>query len=435
MQSIQFLKTTDPAKKTIGILAAFFQSRTDISLLVNALLKEHNVVIFCSPANEPYVRQIFGESVSIRVTRERSNSFFNYVWERIYLLLKKKPKSRVNYFLMEYFKASNLKTKAARKKAKRIIMLQRLLPSIVSYDTYISKLRPTGSTDISDIDKFITFTECPDDYMIARIYSSKLPMKVYVYSWDHACKQTRFPSWADYYVWNEEIKSDLSNLQGISPNKIHISGSTQFAYILQYKALSTRPTPTYPYVIFACSIGITDLISQEIEAAEMLASILQREKPDWKLIVRPYPHVADWSVYKNLERAGNVILDDSYKNADNIVNPGSYIEKYDLISNAHAVFHVGSTIGLEACFFKTPVYVLDVFQDNKQSLSMYHFVHQYQNDKYFNARFSQNVITDFNQLSKVLNSNLVVNGMEPNTIIPNEFPLRTIDDIATTFTC
>ena len=48
--------------------------------------------------------------------------------------------------------------------------------------------------------------------------------------------------------------------------------------------------------------------------------------------------------------------------------------------------HLGTTLGLEACFTNTPSFLVDfdafAADKNKAGLALWPFVHQYQNDKY-----------------------------------------------------
>jgi hypothetical protein len=61
----------------------------------------------------------------------------------------------------------------------------------------------------------------------------------------------------------------------------------------------------------------------------------------------------------------------------------SSFDKFRKLSSALLVLHSGSTIGLEACLLGVPSLLVDFGYGKKRSgLSVYGFIHQFQNEKY-----------------------------------------------------
>ena len=99
---------------------------------------------------------------------------------------------------------------------------------------------------------------------------------IYVYSWDHAFKHTRFSKKVEYFVWSEGIKDDLINIQQINPNKIHVTGSTQLGYLFNFKIDNTNNKYSKPYYYYGCGIGILSLVDKEISLIQKLSETISR---------------------------------------------------------------------------------------------------------------------------------------------------------------
>ena len=166
---------------------------------------------------------------------------------------------------MELFKVSNLPSLKSRRIGRLILAVQQLGIEWFSYDRLIRNLRYKGETPIGDIDEFIGFTEFPSDYLTARLLKESRPLKIYVYSWDHPCKHTRFSQYFSYKVWSDEIRQDLISLQRIPEENIKVCGSSQFSKLFDYlNSTGSRENPFgFPYIYYCCAIGITELIPQE----------------------------------------------------------------------------------------------------------------------------------------------------------------------------
>ena len=416
----------------IGVIASFFETRTDIFRMVDHWSKEHEIVLFILPKDKKLLEGIYKEHLAIRVISERKTGWMNFLSERLFLLAKRIPKSKTNYYLMELFKASNLPDPQQRKKALGIVTMQKRIPRYVSYNWLLKTLRPSRQTCMDDIDLFIGLTEPTDDYFYARLVQERKQLHMYVYSWDHACKQTRFFSAADYYVWNAGIREDMIELQHIRPERIKISGSSQFTFIYDYLQKAKPVVKDIPYIYFGCAIGIAGLIEKEVELIGKLAAALSTIHPNWRMVVRPYPNLKNWDYYAPLSRLSNVFMDDGFRNEDGSVKASKIEDKFSAIQNAMAFIHTGSTLGLEACYFDTPVLVADLYPDTEGDLSIYHFVHQYQNDKYFNHPYPDNMIRSVEQFKHILSNLQDPIYKKPNREIPQQFPLMSIESFSET---
>ncbi len=407
----------------IGFVISFFDFRNDLRKVIEVISLQHQVVIFTPQAFAATIKSVLPKGTELRIISERKPSFRNRLLESGFLLFKKLPASRNNYFLMEQFKISNLRTGLLRKaKAKLILNFQRLTPRIYSYDNYLSKLDYTAGTKIDDIDQFVFTTEILDDYLFARLLKSNHPLCVYVYSWDHPCKHTRFSRKIKYKVWNDSIRTDLIELQGIKAEHITIAGASQLGFLYNYSGQLSVSDQSENYIYFGCAIGVEDLVPSEIRIIKQLAHVLKETKPKWKLVVRPYPALNNWAPYNQLKSIENIRLDNQYRSENMSVSDTDIFEKYKTISSARAFFHLGTTLGLEACFTNTPVFIIDFKSKTKRSISIDHFVHQYQNEKYFLTPFKENIIPDVETCRQVLLSLDKKDYLRPNKQIPSLFP-------------
>jgi hypothetical protein len=306
------------------------------------------------------------------------------------------PKSAHNYYLMEMLKIHSIADAAKRRRAASTLTAAMRLPKFIRYDTFLSWLDYKAATPIDDIDQFICFTEISDHYFFSRLLAEGRKLKVYVYSWDHACKQVRFSERVEYLVWNEGIKQDLIELQQIPGPRIQVAGASQFAYVDQFYRLPPDKLKSFfafDYIYFGCAIGIPELAAEEIGIIRRLAEIMLQTKSHYKLVVRPYPIMGNWQLYQSLADLPNVVLDDQFRSADMSITEEHIIEKFIKIHFAGLFLHLGTTMGFEACFTGTPSAILDFdsFRTGK-ALSIYNFVHQYQNEKYLLLEGYDNVV-------------------------------------------
>lgn len=393
----------------IGLIVHFFDFRNDVRQWIDALSAEHEVVLFVRPEDLNTIQSAGNLSQEIRTIKEKKPGLWNKFWELAFRFLGRLPQSRQNYYLMEQFKISIINSDDKAKKASRLLNLAMALPRLLSYDDFINQLTYRSETDLSGIDQFVCFTELSDNFLVARLIKEGQPPVVYVYSWDHPCKHVRFSQRLHYLVWHQGLKEDVSQLQQINPGNIHVLGATQMGYIYrwqQQKDEMERPFP-FPYIYFGCAIGVPGLVESELEIVETVSSVLQKIIPEWKLVVRPYPVLRDWSRYEALAKLPNVVLDDGFraKKAESIAVQDEFIlQKFNTIHHAEAFFHLGTTLGVEACYTKAPSVLIDLaeFRNPSRILDLHHFIHQYQNDKYLNLKQYPNVVKNLAALEALL---------------------------------
>lgn len=380
----------------VGFVVHFFDFRNDVRKVIELVSQQHEVVLLVRRADVEIIRKHVGGSVEIRVVDEEKKTLRNRAAMQMMRFFGVLPKSTQNYYLMEMFKIYGNPNPAVRPAAVRALEVAMHLPKFVAYDTFLAWLDYKAATRIDDIDQFICFTEISDNFLLARLLDEGKKLAVYVYSWDHPCKQVRFSKRVRYMVWNEGIKKDMTELQGIPPAQVTVTGASQFAYVDNYQQLPAhRKTPffDFPYIYFGCSIGIPELAAKEIELIKQLGNWLQEIGSDLTLVVRPYPNFRHWEWYQALTALPNVVLDDRFRSADLAVSEDNIMEKFIKIEHARLFIHLGTTLGFEACFTDTPSIILDLksFKTGKP-LSIYNFVHQYQIEKYLLREGCPNIV-------------------------------------------
>jgi hypothetical protein len=418
---------------TIGFVVSFFDFRNDVRKMIQILSYENKVVVFYKPADEEKVVNYKMPKVEYRPILERNRRIRNVLAEQFFLYFKKLPKSRNNYFLMELFKISNLQNRHTKRKGKFILKMQYILPRLVHYDQLLNWLQPLCKTEIKDIDRFILFTEIADDYFLSRLIREKKDIVTYVYSWDHPCKHTRFSKQVKYLCWSEGIKNDIVELQGIDADRIKIKGASQFGYINEFltkKQVSFQRTYPFEYVYFGCAIGIKELVPNEIKVIRQLAEASFKIDTDLKFVIRPYPNLEQWNLYEELRKLPNVILDDSFRNKDLSINDADIYSKLEKIQNSKAFLHLGTTLGIEACFTNKPSFIVDFGFENKKGLSLYAFIHQYQNEKYLLSASKKNTFKSLEEYRHFLVSDNQEEYLSINDIVKKEFPVKSFTEFS-----
>ncbi len=420
----------------VAFIVSFFDFRNDVRRVIAEVAKQHGVVVLGSPEQASSIERHLPEGIEFRIIQERKATVWNQVWERLYLLFKQIPRSENNYYLMQLFLASNAPTEIKRKKAIRILRWTKRLPKVLSYDNYLDRLQYSSGTWLDDIDQFILYTSIADDYLLARILKEKRLAKVYVYSWDHACKNPKFSKRVKYLCWSDGIKEDIAELHGIPPAQIQVVGASQFCYIHEFL---TREQPlirsfTFEYIYFGCAVGIPELARQEVEVIRRVAQVMADGRPDLTLVVRPYPVMKDWTLYNEIRPLPNVVFDEGFRKADLSVSEHAISEKFEKIHFAQAFFHLGTTMGLEACFTETPSFIIDFGYDSTKGLSLYNFIHQYQNDRHLINQAPQNTIESENRLEEILARLPDLNYLQANQSIQSHFSLTSFTSFAETIT-
>lgn len=414
----------------IGVIVSFFDFRADVRALITDFINAGNqVVLFYRRQEKADIEKHAIPGIEYRLIQEENRTFRNRLLEYSFLLFKKLPVSRNNYFLIELFKISNYPQAKSRFLFRMILNFQRLYLNFISYDFLIKNLRYSAQTELSDIDQFIGFTEFQSDYFAARLLKEKRPLSIYVYSWDHPCKHTRFSRYFRYKVWSEGIREDLISLQQVPASNIQVCGSSQFSFLFDFlnSAEKAENPFGFPYVYYCCAIGIIDLIPQETAIIHTLAKELEQCRPDLKLVVRPYPLLQNWNLYQSLFSLKNVVMDDRFRTHPFPDFTTASYDKFRKLKAAELVLHSGSTIGLEACFLDVASLLVDFGYGNKRSgLSVYGFIHQFQNEKYLlDEGLGLQNPADLDPVLKNLSA-----VKTKNKKVATHFPLKALSEIA-----
>jgi hypothetical protein len=417
---------------TIGFVVSFFDFRNDVRRIIEETAKEHEVVIFGKSEHRDEILRHLPAGLTFRLIDERPNSLWNDIWVRLYILLKQIPKSSRNFYLMEFFKASIPADLSQRAKMYDVLKWVKRLPKFISYDFFLNRLQYKSATDLTDIDQFVCFTAIADDFLMARLLREKHSTKVYVYSWDHPCKHVCFSKRASYLCWNEAIRQDVVELQRVPESQTKVIGASQFGYYEEYRRTQAIRTRTYAfdYVYVGCAIGVSELVLEEVQLVKRLAQLLQTIRPDFKVVVRPYPVQDNWKLYDDVRQLPNVVMDDGFRRLDLSVGEAHIHEKFEKISHAKAFFHLGTTMGLEACLTQTPSFIIDFGYKNKDVLSLYSFIHQFQNDRHLINIAPQNAIKSEEELAEVLTNIESRLYVELNQKIQQSYQLKSFAEFA-----
>lgn len=378
--------------KKIGIVAQYLQSRNDIREVIARLAEEYEVYLYLRKAD--LTVQIPG--VTYREITDRRRTVRNQLLIRTFYLFGRLPRSRNNYYITESFKIENTKTKAIFKAEKRtLLQLSKVLPKWMSYDRYLDELDCADTTPVDDVDTFLFFSEVYDDYLLSHVLRKGKRVQVFVYSWDHPCKMTKFSHRVQrYLVWNAGLKEDLVTLQGVEPARVRVVGSSQLAYIAEFGEggePGPRPFP-FEYLYFGCATGTPALVGEEVKIIGQLAQVLAEAFPQVRLVVRPYPFLGAWQLYEPLKAHANVHFD-TYRTAPGAALSREQIyEKFVKVKFARAFIHIGTTMGYEAAYFDTPVLQVNFQAPGPGGDKLRGFIHQYQNDKYLMPEGYPNVI-------------------------------------------
>jgi len=419
----------------IGILAQYLDTRNDVRAFVDTLSAKHAVVLFLNE-NDKNLHNLVNNNVELRIINSyKRKSIKNHLLIFLYQLFGRLPDSEENYFIVEKFKINNPNNSKLKIWFSLLILyFVKYTPKFISYDNYLNLIAYKKDTPIDDIDAFICFTQIYSDPFYAHLIHSDKNIYAYVYSWDHACKMKCFSQRVKYLVWNEDLMGDLTEIQHISLSNVKILGSTQLAYIFDYKARGVKPVKDTPYLYYVCSTGSPDLIAEETRLMQGLSLFVGSNFPAVIFVIRPYPFIRNWTLYDSLRKLDNVEFDDDFRSSpdDLSVDKNFIYKKFEKIENALAVLHTGTTLGFEGCFFDTPILFLDTISKDA-SEGLYNFVHQYQNDKYLNLVAFPNVIKNTDQLKDAIVSiqNNPKSYLDYNKAISSKFsllPLHAIVD-------
>lgn len=426
-----------PAKRlTLGLSVEHFDFRVDLHRFIETLGEHVDVVVF---TDRPFTLPIKGLK-EVRLYRV-THAWLASVALRFFLIFRRLPKSRNNFFVTELFALASLPP-ARRRRGLFYLWLRKYLPWGVSVDAILPWLEKADATSLKGIDGFLHVTRIGWLPFLRRTMISGKPNAVYVYSWDHPCKHTTMPSHGvdAYFTWNRGLSEDMAALQGVEAGLLHEVGSTQLAPLKQYLETPAARQRLVPmdYVYYGCGTGTADLVRQEVEVIRRLAASLREIAPSLVLLVRPYPNLLDWSCYDSLKKEGNVQFD-WFRSAGQgrELSPAQVFEKYNKVEHAHAFVHLGTTLGWEACYFERPVLFLalddlELAGAGPNHFDIRRFIHQYHNDRYMILEGFPNVVRCSADLNPAVRGALErpTDFLTYNRTIAEATPLRTLKEIA-----
>ena len=395
----------------IGVFAQYINTRKDIRDLILGLNKKLTIVLLLDERDKA-LANLIGDGVEIRYFSTRKYKYRNYIFEKLYKLFGKIPKSKENYYITENFKLHNAGLSGIFYVIEWFTLrLSKITMKFISYKKYLSLLKSDQAHILKDIDKFFCITQIYNDMMYAAIQKTGKPVINYVYSWDHSCKMKCFLHTEKnlYLTWSEAIKQDLIELQQISAVRIHILGASQLIYLFDYLS-NDHPAGINlpPYIYLAGGTGNGQLLQEEISMMEILIKTSLASSKNVLFKIRPYPFVKNMSVYNRLAAYPNAEIEkiSDFKKGESQFS-SDYESKYNSIKGGLALFHFGTTLSLEAAHINVPVILIDTaHEENFKQLNC--FIHQYQNDKYLNQPESGNVLKSTKYLNdlidKLLNS-------------------------------
>jgi len=384
----------------LGILAQYLETRPDITELINRLATSFEVVVFRGTQEKSSL--VLDPRIEIRTFSKQSNTWIKG-WHVLFKAFGKVPRSKHNYFITEDFKIQNSSYFGSNVKTwwnQFLLFLNYRLPGFISYDRYISQVRGAIRAELEDIDTFLCYTQIYDDGFLGNLIHTKKKVFILVYSWDHPCKMKCFSKKdVQFLVWNENIKRDLVELQGLENNKIQIVGTSQFGYL---NTFLRTPEPARnqqsPYLYFAFSTGTPSLARQEVAVIRKLATILKEEWPEASLMLRPYPFLKSKGFYDELKSFPNLHFEPEYAGGPDIQEKMNH--KYRWMNGSAGFFHFGTTLGVEACFLRCPVFFLSLKGESLET-GLHYFIHQYQNDAYLHKSGLPNTIETYLELKEV----------------------------------
>lgn len=398
------------AKKNIGIVLQYYELRDDIPPLLNTLSNHCNVVLFAREKDLEKVNEPFEK----RAIPDLPNTIPNKIWSFLYLLGGNIPQSRENYRSWCIRRIALEKSRWSKIKLRIILEVRSLLGGLINFDKYLAHLEVNCGVRTDDLDAFLAMSDVYDVNLLTCILRSDKPLFFYIYSWDHIAKHHKFSHRVEKYLtWHQGITEDLTEIHKIDPSTIIELGSTQLSLVhdhLNSANAIPKTSNKIPFVYYACTWGCRPTITQEINLIKWLAETLFEIAPDVLLVVRPYPNAKMFDQYQSLLGIENIQIENiDIKGSAVIFEKDGLTEKYRKINEAALLIHSGSTIGLEAAYFDTPVVFLAPadFDYGLPPKSPHHLLKLFQQrhlQKYMLGSSSINIVRNRRDLAATLQS-------------------------------
>lgn len=391
----------------IGLILQHYDRRNDVRKLVALLSEQDEVVLFCRPRDI----HLADDALEARLMVAARNSIRNRVWNGIYSVFGNLPKCEDKFYQWKRRSLASERSKAGLS-ARVLLEFATRLPTIIDFDRYLRHLDFVTETKVDDIDVFFSFTDVNDPYFLAQIASAGKPLVTYLYSWDHPGKYHRFSrSWIKYLTWNDALEEDLINLHGVAAENIRVVGSSQLCYVEEFvrEYAGKHPSPfPFDYIYFGAAAGYEKVTVQEVRLIRLVADTMASALPSIKLVVRPYPIGGVFDYYAELRELPNVVIED-YREPDQemMFSEDGIVSKLNAIQHAKAFVHIGSTLGIEASYFQTPVVHLAIGDCNlgvepDNVSSIHRLIHTFHAERYMLKSEYPNVVTSCDDLAEVL---------------------------------
>jgi hypothetical protein len=396
------------------VLADYLDTRIDLNFLFKEITNQGHEIIILNPKND----QVSYDSTYL--VNIHPLKFLNRLYFLLYKIFLKIPSDlKKNYFIIEDFKIKNSNRGFLKKTMDLIVLkLSLIFGKFFTYDLFLNLLM-VKYENITDIEKILIVSDVSNHEILSFFLKENKEIFNYIYSWDHHFKHFTFSKKIKkYFVWNDNIKSDLILYHKISSNSIISAGSTQLSFVPKFDNIKTKKIFDF---IFIFSTGTDELISHEIELFKKLYMIF----PDKKWSVRLYPFTKK-NFYDKFNFPSSVKI--FYPNKKNYLKNIS--DKFNQIMSSNYMIHIGTTLGLETAFINHKGVFLSFDKIKEIDNSIYNFMHQKQNDRYLRLD-NKNVIKSLNEFKNILNIDLNEFMNYNNKIISN-FIVKSNKQIAKT---
>ena len=214
----------------------------------------------------------------------------------------------------------------------------------------------------------------------------------FIFSWDNLTSQGRiYPEYDYYVVWNEALLNGLTEIYGIRPPRISVTGTPQFDFHFRPDLYWSREEfcarvgadPNRPIVLY--STGMANHIFGEPWVAEQIADLL-REMPEFgppQLLVRILPKGPQHHFDELKERRKDILIP-RVQWEQSWLTPT--LEDTHLLTNTlrHAALglNIASTISLELCMFDKPVINIGFLPPHLNLEREFDYTHYYDFEHY-----------------------------------------------------
>jgi len=361
-----------------------------------------------------YVRESDMEFVTEKYTVHNLSDYPRSPWFRlltaIYEYTGALPTKEKYYIDYSQRKIDRISSRITRWRLELKLRLRRFFPLQLKYSRFLKWLA-RDYPSLSEYDVFFGVTDVVDDQLYADVIHQGIPFYIYIVSWDHPPKFTRFlQEEATYLVWGEEMANDMNIFHRVSLRNSLVVGAGQFNRLYEFIQEATNDTggkPPTDYIYYIGTFGYDKLVKQELVVIKSTCELLRKIAPEIKVVFRPYPLLAKQGFYEELEKIDNLEFD-SYSpvSRSTLFEVEDLEEKYHTIKNAKAVIHMGTTMGLEAALLDVPVVCFNgkAFDDKEvrltSRLSTSYF--QWHLSKYLLLDEFESVVNNYEALENVL---------------------------------